>query len=545
MMTGLSRCLETKLPAAIDLLIKWLPGPCSALVLGCGDDLIIEQLVALGYRVKSASTNLAGFGSLVSTLSEHTSNVESGTDRFEPIIGRLDLLICQDSFKSLDALDFFSAVSSLLSPIGEIVFFNKSLGDDVLCGSFRRSHSARLLPIADRFGFDVVDAIEFSECAQGRDNCSSESLFRLQSVLTQSVVFRQDRVKRKRILTESKTQQFGTSDACYWAIKLRRIRQPKQIPGWVRSVHFDELKQVFANSFNAPISRELWEWKYGDSRGKGVGVWEDGILVAHYGGLSRPVLYFGEPQLASQSADVMAIPAARRSLVRKSPFFIAAATYLELTTGFDRPHLLGFGFPNERARRAPELLGLYSKPVSKMIGLSWCLSRSDIRSRFFRRWRLDLSVPADAAVVDDCWRRMSSTTEQFIIGIRDADWLTHRYLKHPHNNYDIFAVALRGQSRPFGIFVLKIHPGDVYELIDIVAEPLRIKWLMIAVKGIFDSDYGRIFTWVSEPMAVFFPSNFEKTDLKIGIPSCIWTEGPHASKLIDRWWLMGGDTDFL
>lgn len=536
--------VETMPHTSIEPLIQWLPGPCDVILVGSSVDATFQSLLELGYRVKCIRPVFSDASSLASWIAENKSFVLSRSERFGKCVERWDLLLFQDSLVGVDALGLLSMAKALLGSTGEIVVAEPSLPDNLVRGDRIEYPPTWFLALAARFGFDLIETKRLGDCGAHNFELLKETsdfqTFHFRDLSSVRV-----HANRCSSLSDSRCHETFMREGFFQAFKLRMNRSRLQIPGWVRSEHFDQLKNVFSIAFNGVMSRELWEWKYGENRGQGVGVWEDGQLVAHYGGLCRRILYFGSQELASQSADVMVIPSSRKSLARNSAFFIAAATYLELTTGFGRQYLLGFGFPNERARRAPELLGLYSKPISKMVALTWTTSSQDIRSRFFRQWQLDLSAASDAALVDWCWSRMATATQQFILGIRDVDWLIHRYVKHPHNEYLIHAVSLRWQSRPFGIVVLKKHADDVYELMDIIAQPSRIKWLMIALKGTLIPERGKIITWISEPLAGFFPSDGEKSDLQIGIPSCIWTEGPAASSLIDRWWLMGGDTDFL
>ena len=118
------------------------------------------------------------------------------------------------------------------------------------------------------------------------------------------------------------------------------------------------MRALFAATFGHEMSDAHWRWKYGGGRGAAVGVWENRRLSAHDGGVARDILFFGEPQSAAQSCDVMVAPSGRATLSRQGPLFLAAATYLENQLGYGNPHLLGVGFPNLRAWKAPARLGL-------------------------------------------------------------------------------------------------------------------------------------------------------------------------------------------
>ena len=469
----------------------------------------------------------------------------SDFESFEESLGQWDLIFLQGIIDDIDLLAFFNHARRLLRPLSGRIVYAVASANRLYCCEPDVDLPTSTLRLASRLGFELVETRDLSETARFSCEYAVELLSKHQGVLMEDFGFTEQQILELSMLNSQHKDAYLAGKKYFQLFMVQMVRQPPQIPGWVRTHHFVQFSDLFRRAFDAPLSRQLWDWKYGDGRGQAIGVWEDGVLIAHYGGVTRRVMYFGEAQLASQSADVMTLPSSRRSLVRKSAFFLSAATYLELTTGFGRRHLLGFGFPNERARRAPELLGLYSKPVSKMYALTWSLDLNDWRILFLQHKELDLSVRSDAALVDDCWSRMASETEGFVIGIRDRDWIVHRYVNHPHQKYVIYAVSVLGRSMPFGVIVIKKHSDDLYELMDIIAKPKRIKWILSALTGIVNGANTKFFTWISEPLRAFFPAHYETRDLQIGIPSCVWTHGPEPKMLLNRWWLMGGDTDFL
>ena len=50
------------------------------------------------------------------------------------------------------------------------------------------------------------------------------------------------------------------------------------------------VRTAAASIFGHEMSPEHWQWKYGDGRGEAIGVWEDGALIAHYGGVARRIV---------------------------------------------------------------------------------------------------------------------------------------------------------------------------------------------------------------------------------------------------------------
>ena len=69
------------------------------------------------------------------------------------------------------------------------------------------------------------------------------------------------------------------------------------------------------------------------------------------------MLFKGDPICAIQCGDSMVATSQRGTLSKKGPFYLSVTAFLEKYVGFDRPYLLSYGFPNERAMRLAERLG--------------------------------------------------------------------------------------------------------------------------------------------------------------------------------------------
>jgi len=351
-------------------------------------------------------------------------------------------------------------------------------------------------------------------------------------------------------------------------IGLRRVAAP---PRWriarLDPQRADEARALFERVFGRPMPAELWRWKYGEGRGNAIGAWRDGRLVAHYGGLTRGILMRGRPALASQSCDVMVDASERGTLSRHGPLFLTAATYLEREVGEGARHLVGFGFPNERAWRVAQRLGLYGGPVGRVLSLQWrALARSAlspaelrwlgggsvlrglaarVRASTFVARPLDPREPAGGAFADACWRAMAAELGEAIVGVRDARWLAHRYRDHPSMRYEIVGVSGRASRRPVGVLVLR-RGAESAELLDVVARPRDVAALVIRARRVVHQwGLASMRAWVSENIAGWFGDDAAISDPGVNVPCCAWTPGPPPEETADRWWLTGGDTDFL
>jgi hypothetical protein len=122
----------------------------------------------------------------------------------------------------------------------------------------------------------------------------------------------------------------------------------------------------------------------------------------------------------------------------------------------------------------------------------------------------------------------------------------HRYLEHPHKKYELLLVSRRFSGQPLGIIVL-YRDEAVCKLLDIIA-PLRQIPLLIRQARRIAGHWGAktLSLWITENfVSLFSRAGGELHPLDIRIPHCIWYEGPPVEAVRNKWWLMGGDTDFL
>jgi len=300
---------------------------------------------------------------------------------------------------------------------------------------------------------------------------------------------------------------------------------------------FAEVATLFSDVFGQPLSQALWSWKYGDGRGNAVSVRRDGVLVAHYGGLYRDILLFGKPEWAFQICDVMVHGKERGVLTRQGPFFLAAATSAEIYGP------LGYGFPNARAMRVAEKMGLYA-PAGKLVEVRWPPAQT--RSRVATKVRhLQPDRPADRHAVDRLWAKMASDLSDSAVGVRNWEYLQQRYVRHPHHHYEILVISQRLTGRALGIAVLRNHEGRC-ELLDIIA-PLRQIALVLdqarRMTGIWGLDH--LYCWITENHAHrFLACEGHEHPLDVSIPTSCWTADPRAEAFSGKWWLTSGDTDF-
>jgi hypothetical protein len=323
----------------------------------------------------------------------------------------------------------------------------------------------------------------------------------------------------------------------------------KSVPRWrlrlVEEQHANEMMALFQRAFGHRMEPEMFRWKYGEGRGNAISVWEGDQMVAHYGGVERGIRYFGQPSLAVQNCDVMVDRSGRGSLTRQGPLFLAISTFLERSVGYGKTYLLGFGFPSERAWKAPHRLGLYGGPVGHMFELAWSLSGRHGTLKTSVK-EIDLLDETNADLIRDCWATMEQDLKGFIVGVRDRNYLVHRYGQHPEKLYRCFVVRQRITRKLLGIFVLRqLDNTESYELVDVIGTRRVLSDLIFQARRVAAILGGtRLVCWVSDSIMSFFGKGAKMTDLGINIPTNVWTLGPAVEEIAGHWWVMGGDVDF-
>lgn len=310
----------------------------------------------------------------------------------------------------------------------------------------------------------------------------------------------------------------------------------------------EAMRALFVRVFGHPLSEDEWHWKYADGGGVGVGLYEEGQLLAHYGGMPRRVLFEGREALACQVCDVMVDPACRRALTRRGPLWQITSRFLELQIGDVQPHLLGFGFPTDRHHLAAERLGLYGS-VDKMLCASWPAAGTiGEPGRVQSLGEPDLQPGAGPSrALEACWRAMATALPGRIVGIRDAAWVRHRYLRHPRFRYQLLLLRSRWWRRPLGVAVVRAHEGHL-EWVDAIGDPAHWPALLQAVRRCAAQlGLPRVDAWITESQKALLDGlagDASWRPLGIDVPANTYTPGPAVERLRGRWLLMAGDTDF-
>ena len=528
-----------------DLILSRLPPPaCRILEVGVGLGMTFSLLAQQGYHIQGITPDAQQVAYIHQQLGLQTAITCQRLEDFKAKAASFDVVLLQESAQHIDPLVIFNKATDLLDTSGHLLIMDAFALKRTEVGAEKLHLFDDMVALAKRFGFELVENLDLSAMAAPT----------LDYLLRMTTVHRQRLIKDLALSDEMLTQldesnrtyqeKYANGRYGYGLLHFKKKSLPKWRLGLLNKNQVPEMLDLFEKTFNHRMTPATWQWKYGADAGRELGVWRDNQLIAHYGGISRKILFFGQPQTAVQIGDVIVDASERGILTKKGPFFLMAATFLERYIGYGKPYLVGFGFPNERAMKVAERHGLYGE-VGQMIEIAW----SPLSKLPHWRTRLQLVSPTEnahiALAVNECWQQMANDLHEAIIGVRDWHYLQHRYLNHPNQHYQVILVKNRCGGRPHGVLVLR-HDADGSELVDIVAALTEIPLLIIHARRLAGMNHAkRLSCRITENFAAHFAiSGGVRQALNIRIPANIWCNGPPPEMLKNHWWLMSGDTDF-
>jgi hypothetical protein len=550
---------------ASELLVQHLPPPCKLLEVGVGLGTTLKSLCNSGYSVTGITPDAAQIAYARYRHGQNLPAVCSTYESFDSDPGSWQTILFQESGQYIDDIDLFNQADHLLGPAGEIVIMDEFLLRRDKPGPERLHYLEHFLRLADRFGFTVAVQLDLSAQAAPTLAWLLDAVNRHSATLKVELGISDAQLADLNRSNRDYQDKYASGHYGYYLLRLTRQHRPAFRLGRIVRGCDVEMRTLFAEVFGIEMSNAHWQWKYGEGRGQGVGVWSklENIqapideqtnsykLVAHYGGTSREVMHFGQSARAFQACDLMVATSSRSLLTKKGALFLTAATFLEHELGYGAPHLLGIGFPNERAYRAPEHLGLYTGCLARIQEVTWpsLKTRPSLRLAVRELDHLDVHF---SSIVNSCWEQMRVSLGDYIVGVRDFNYIQHRYLSHPDKTYRIFTLKNRLDNRAFGLFVLRVvnnqEAGESRcEMLDAVCALQRMPILTYHARRVATQlGCSSLFSWVSDNLLPHFelPKDSSVQDLNVIVPGNSWTAGPTIESLVGHWWLTGGDTDF-
>lgn len=532
-----------------DLIFDRLPrSPKHILDVGAGLGTTCHLLMQRGYQVHGITPDYQQITEIYRRFDTEIGVTQQHFEDLEPVSTGYDVILFQESAQHIEPLVIFNKAQDLLPEEGHIFIIDAF--------ALRRSEALvdglhllkDMLRLSDRLGFELVENLDLSSKVIPHLKHLLHVIDKHRQRLLDDLDLESSHLDQLVQSNQDHLNKYVSGQFCY---ALLHFRKKRQLSWRLYQLKIDQMSHVlalFEKVFKHKMTPEMWQWKYGSERCKAITIWYGNELVAHYGGMSRDVLYFGQPQMTVQIGDVMVDRENHPGIVKKGPFFQMAATFLERYIGYGKPYLLGFGFPSERHMRVAGCHELYAE-TGCMVEIAWPPHSS--RPLWFSQLKIidqrNINDNWVINAVNQCWHCMASDLNTAIVGIRDWTYLRDRYLNHPQHRYRIVLVLSRLSRKAMGVLVLQSNSNGC-EIMDIIAPLNQISLLITQARRVaqINGDH-RIFCQITENWADRFISvdeNGTLTKLPIRIPANVWSDGPSPQLLVNRWWLMSGDMDF-
>lgn len=548
---GLFKGTETSISAAqrhfSQCVLEHLPSPpCRVLEVGIGLAATLVELRQLGYEVTGITPDPARVKHARAHFGENLPVTCARLKDFPAPAESFDVILFQQSAQHVFPLDIFSRSAELLAAGGEILILDEFALDRTKPGKEKLHLLKHFIAQAGRFGFEVAEQLDLSLMAAPTLDYLLAGARKHRARLIQDLDLSPSLLDKLNRSNQADRERYASGHYGYVLLRLRKSATP---PRWrigeITEANHEQMLALFKRCFGHEMSEAHWHWKYAEGRGQAIGVWQDNDLVAHYGGTTQDILFFGQPQKGLYPCDVMVKQEGRGSLSRKGPLALVTATFLESYQGYGNKHVVALGFPNERANAVAKHLGFhYDGEVDHMVEIDWMPKPGKPRV-WTEIAKLDRDDSYSKKAANQVWQKMSRDFTAGVICVRDWNYLKHRYFDHPDKHYEVCVVRNRISKRPYGVIVYHRHERDC-ELLDVIAPLKEIPALIDQARkiaGRLGAD--RIYCWTAAHYSNFFESTGGTArDLNISIPACLWTAGPILDQIRQRCWLMGGDMDF-
>lgn len=313
--------------------------------------------------------------------------------------------------------------------------------------------------------------------------------------------------------------------------------------------HRSAMLQLHSEVFGSHADPRWFDWKYVEGCGQGVGLWLSERMVAFCGGTPRSVCHQGQWRHDLQIGDVMVLPEWRGVLTRRGPFFHVCDSFYRSRIGSQRAFDVAWGFPNLRHLQLAVKMGL-SWDGGVMHELVWNTDGVDLPWHVRARpWTAVAGTQFEQAV-NACWAAMlrSPKSSDLALGRRDADHARWRYLQRPDRRYRWLQVGHAWSLRPLGLAVLAESTADgALAWLDWIG-PLDALPVASRACRVYAARQGAKYltAWASDAVCAHLNATEPaRSTVASGLGVPVASDVMENSVLALKWWLMGGDTDFL
>ena len=449
---------------------------------------------------------------------------------------KYDLIVVEGSYHYLQQMLMLSKTRELLCDQGRLIVFGEYINDDSKIERSKIPNLSSMQQLAERLSYLIIDELDYTADAIFSIGLLKKIARKSTVEITNEITFTEDELISNR--------------RCYRIFRLQKDSSPSGEYAFAKYGDIDsfepyEISTLFEDSFDTKFNPDVWKWKYELGAGKCVIAREakSGKIVSHYGGAPRQIHYFGEPNTAIQVCDVMVLPEIRRQYGKNSLFFKTAATFLEREIGNTVNHLLGFGFPNQKAMNIALRLGLYEK-TDEFLELIYPLNQ-EAATFPFHLSPIDISCSRHQQEIDYLWQSMKQETITGIIGDRHWNYIKYRYFDHPFAHTDLYrCIFLNDETeKPVAAVFLKEHESRLL-VMDLICPLSIMKQVLTSLSQLVPETELKL--WITRGWLDAVKSEMAiENHLGIEIPCNSWNPGPHSVDLYGKWWLTAGDMDFM
>jgi predicted N-acetyltransferase YhbS len=288
--------------------------------------------------------------------------------------------------------------------------------------------------------------------------------------------------------------------------------------------------ELFREVFGTHMDIKAWKWKYIES---GIGPFisvaeQKGKIVGHYGLVPRRVNFKGTEHISAVVADVIVHPGVRHIFSKRGLFYRLVKFSIDRFTPLEesRRVLLGYGFPQERAKKIGVKLGLYEE-VEDALDMSILPSRKP--TLYYAR-----PCNLDRIKIEKLWQIMKDELRDKIVNFRDYQTLKWRY-SQPNAKFSFLCIF-----KLYKLVSMVIVREDTYEkkVYDYVGSLDYLDKSLRVVASLYNRVKTRLPPWVSERLKTLRVERIEKVTLVTNAVT-----GPCAGELSGHFFYTYGDED--
>ncbi|MDM8569458.1 class I SAM-dependent methyltransferase, partial [Thiotrichales bacterium HSG1] len=536
-----------------DFLLDKLPKPCRILEIGVGLGTTALQLAELGHMVTGITPDAEQVAIAKNNIADSNGKIKLECTTLENFTAQsesFDVILLQESAQYLENLALFNKAYELLTPDGTVfivdeVALQRTETDDI-----------HALPLVDhtiaqaqRCGFKLAEQIDLSKQAAPSVDYLLWTIAKYHTDIMADLNLSTSLLDDLQTTLQQYQQKYRNGCYGYTFLRFAKTKAPRWKISLVTEQNSTEVRNLFDQVFKPEtMSAEFWRWKYGDGKGLCVAAWRNGNMIGHFGGIKKPIYYFGQPKFTVQLADVMVSTEERAILTKRSALFLIETTFLENNIGYGANTWIGYGFPNDAHLKLAKrlgLLGVHDAIGRKIVELGWSttIGKPSLRTRI--RHLQPSQTKQNELIINKLWQQMRFSLTHAIVGTHSWKHIEYRYLLHPQHKYELLLVTRRFTGQALGVAVI-CRQEDVCHIRDFIGKPKHVPEVIRQVRRVA-GNWGmqQVKVWITDNFIQSFPSSEIEVKTMAAIPHNTWSKYLPPESEEGHWWLMSGDTDFL